>query len=106
VRVAYDLYGGGVKNRHVADLTAVLYAVRGLRDYWEFSAPGRMEIAPDVSFTWHPDATGNQRYLRKRAGHDREVEAALDELLLAPPAGALAAPGNCRSQVEHPSVAC
>ncbi|HEV7404087.1 MAG TPA: nucleoside hydrolase [Chthoniobacteraceae bacterium] len=85
VRVAYDLYGGGVKNRHVADLTAVLYAVRGLRNYWEISAPGRMEIAPDVSFTWQPDPAGHQRYLRKRAGNDRAVEAALEELLLAPP---------------------
>jgi hypothetical protein len=86
VRVAYDLYGGGVKDRHVADLTAVLYAVRGLRDYWEISAPGRMEIAPDVSFTWKPDAAGKQRYLRKRAS-DRAVETALEELLLAPPRG-------------------
>lgn len=86
MRVAYDLYGGGVKNRHVADLTAVLYAVRGLRDYWTISDPGRMEIAADVSFTWKPDPAGNQRYLRKRAS-DRAIEAALDELLLAPPRG-------------------
>jgi hypothetical protein len=85
VRVAYDLYGGGVKDRHVADLTAVLYAVRGLRDYWEISAPGRMEIAPGASFTWQPEAAGKQRYLRKRPGNDRAVEAALEELLLAPP---------------------
>lgn len=86
VRVAYDLYGGGVKNRHVADLTTILYAVRGLRDYWDLSAPGRMEIAADVSFTWQPDPVGKQRYLKKRAG-DRAIEAVLDELLLAAPKG-------------------
>jgi hypothetical protein len=46
-----------------------------------------MEIAPGVSFTWKPDAAGKQRYLWKRAGNDRAVEAALEELLLAPPGG-------------------
>ena len=85
VRVAYDLYGGGVKNRHVADLTTVLYAVRGLRDYWDVSAPGHMEIQPDASFVWVPEEHGRQRYLRKRGDNDRAIEAALDELLLQPP---------------------
>ena len=41
VRRAYEHYfKGQLKNRHVADLVTVLYAVRGLRDYWDIEAKG------------------------------------------------------------------
>ncbi|MEW6307012.1 MAG: nucleoside hydrolase [Verrucomicrobiota bacterium] len=90
VRRAYEHYfGGTAKNRHVADLASVLYAVRGPRDYWDVSPPGRMDLRPDITFDWKSAADGNQRYLLKKQRdgkpNDRYVESALDELLLQPP---------------------
>lgn len=90
VRIAYEVYlGGPGRTRHVADLVAVLYAVRGPRDYWDLSAPGQMDIAPDCAFTWKADPGKNQAYLLKKQvngqPYDRHVETTLDELLLVPP---------------------
>lgn len=90
VRRAYEHYfGGTAKNRHVADIATVLYAVRGLRDCWDVSEPGTMDLRPDMSFEWKPVADGNQRYLLKkqRAGkpNDRHVESVLEELLVQAP---------------------
>jgi len=86
VRRAYELYfGGPAQNRHVADLTAVLYATRGLTDCWDLSEPGQMNLHPDMTFTWSPAATGHHRYLRKKPNNDRHVEAVLNQLLIAAP---------------------
>lgn len=86
VRRAYEHYfGGTAKNRHVADLATVLYAVRGLSDCWDLSEPGRMELKEDMTFVWRFDATGRQRYLLKKTDNDRHVEAVLDSLLVAEP---------------------
>jgi hypothetical protein len=90
VRRAYEYYfGGKLKNRHVADLTTVLYAVRGLRDYWNLSAPGTMDLHDNMTFDWHPAADGKQSYLKKKMRdgrpNDRDIESALDELLTRPP---------------------
>ena len=86
VRRAYEHYfGGTANNRHVADLATVLYAVRGLSDCWDISAPGRMELKPDMTFDWQPTADGNQRHLLKKPANDRYVESVLDELLIATP---------------------
>lgn len=90
VRRAYEVYlGGPGRSRHVADLVAVLYAVRGLRDYWNLSEAGWMDIAPDCAFTWRYDPSKQQAYLLKKQinGHpnDRHVEAVLDELLVRRP---------------------
>jgi inosine-uridine nucleoside N-ribohydrolase len=89
VRVAYEVYlGGPGRTRHVADLVAVLYAVRGLRDYWNLSEPGWMDIAPDCAFTWRPDASKQHGYLLKKQvkgqPNDRHIETTLDELLVQP----------------------
>jgi hypothetical protein len=90
VRMAYFHYfGGQQKSRHVADLTTVLYAVRGLRDYWNLSPPGRMNLQPDTKFDWQFTAEGNQSFLLKQLvdgkPNDRSIEAVLDGLLLQPP---------------------
>ena len=89
VRRAYEHYFGGVaRNRHVADLATVLYAVRGLTDCWDLSAPGRMELKENMTFTWSEQADGKQRYLLKKqtngTPNDRHVEATLNKLLIAP----------------------
>jgi len=90
VRRAYDVYlGGPGRSRHVADLVAVLYAVRGLRDYWNLSETGWIDIAPDCAFAWKSDAAKQQAYLIKKQvngmPNDRYVEQTLDDLLLVQP---------------------
>lgn len=90
VRIAYELYFGGVaKNRHVADLTTVLYAVRGLGDYWGIEDQGAMELKPNMTFEWNYDSDRDHAYLLKKpddpaASHER-VEQAINDLMLAPP---------------------
>jgi len=91
VRRAYEHYFGGLaKNRHVADLATVLYAVRGTRDCWNLSEPGRMDLQASMTFEWQFLPEGRQRYLLKRQRdgqpNDRHVEAVLDQLLVQPPA--------------------
>ena len=86
VRRAYEHYfGGKAKNRHVADLATVLYAVRGLTDCWDISEPGRMDLKPDMKFDWQPGTDGRQRYLLKKADNDRHVEAVLNDLMISAP---------------------
>lgn len=86
IRRAYEHYfDGTARDRHVADLATVLYAVRGLTDCWNLSAPGRMDLREDMTFTWIPDPAGRQRHLLKKPGNDRHVESVLEDLLLAPP---------------------
>lgn len=91
VRRAYELYfDGRPKNRHVADLATVLYAVRGLRDYWDIETDGYMDIHPDMTFEWRFDKDSDQAYLKKRnrkgKPNDHYVEEVLDELLTKEPA--------------------
>lgn len=92
VRRAYDAYFGVPgKSRHVADLVTVLYAVRGLGEWWDLHEGGRMVLQADMTFDWRDDAPGPpQAYLLKKRpldpANDRRVEAVLDELLLQPPA--------------------
>jgi inosine-uridine nucleoside N-ribohydrolase len=89
VRMAYFHYFGAQKSRHVADLTTVLYAVRGLRDYWDIQTKGRMDLHPDMKFEWQPGEESGQAYLLKRRvdgqPNDRVIERVLDELLIQPP---------------------
>jgi hypothetical protein len=79
LRLSYALYfGGEAKDRHVADLVAVLFAARGLGERWGF-VKGRMDLKPDMTFEWRNE--GNQGYLLKKAP-DREIEKELEALLL------------------------
>ena len=89
VRAAYSHYfGGTIKKRHVADPTTVLYAVRGLHDYWDISK-GTMDLSPDMTFTWQNDPQARQTHLLKKqkngVPNDREIEKVLEGLLLQPP---------------------
>lgn len=91
VRRAYELYfDGKLKNRHVADLATVLYAVRGLRDYWDIQTNGHMNLHPDMTFEWEFDKDMNQAYLLKKQRdgkpNDHYVERVLDSLLVQAPA--------------------
>lgn len=90
VRRAYEHYfDGNLKDRHVADLVTVLYAVRGQRDYWDIQTRGQMNLQPDMTFHWNPETDKDQAYLLKKVRegkpNDRDIEAALDVLLLQAP---------------------
>jgi hypothetical protein len=90
VRVAYALwFGGEPKDRHVADQTAVLFAVRGLGDYWEAETRGWIDLQPGMTFRWRYNRDGRQGYLLKRlvAGrsNDRAIERVIEGLMLQPP---------------------
>jgi hypothetical protein len=90
VRIGYEAYSRGeARDRHVADLTTVLYAVRGLRDYWDAQSTGAMEINHDMTFVWNPEKNRQQAYLLKRVdstgqANDRYVEEEINRLLLQP----------------------
>jgi inosine-uridine nucleoside N-ribohydrolase len=82
LRAAYELYFGGVaKDRHVADPTAVLYAVRGRRDYWDAETRGYMDLKQDMTFEWKFGRDPGQGYLIKRAP-DRMIERVLEDLMM------------------------
>lgn len=90
VRRAYEHYfDGKLNDRHVADLVTILYAVRGKRDYWDIQSKGHMSLQPDMTFTWNSDTDKKQAYLLKKSRNgqtnDRDIEAALDVLLIQPP---------------------
>lgn len=90
VRVAYEHYFGGTpKKRHVADPATVLYAVRGLRDYWDIQTKGWMDLRPNMTFEWKTDREAQQAYLLKKrkndVPNDRMIESVLETLLLQPP---------------------
>lgn len=92
VRQAYEHYfGGTARDRHVADLATVLYAVRGVTDCWNISPPGRMNLREDMTFSWVPDPAGRQAYLLKKyidgQPNDHHVENILEKLLVRPRAG-------------------
>lgn len=91
VRIGYEAYfGGEAKDRHVADQTAVLFAVRGLRDYWDIEAKGFMDLQPDNTFTWSY-AEDRHEYLLKRLvdgkANDRAIEQVIERLMMHRPAG-------------------
>ena len=90
VRMGYELwFGGEAKSRHVADPTTVLFAVRGLRDYWDAETNGFMELRPDMTFRWSYDADRAQGYLLKKkvngTSNDREIERIIEDLMIQPP---------------------
>jgi hypothetical protein len=93
VRVAYALYfGGEPKDRHVADQTAVLFAVRGRRGRWDEETAGRLDLRPDMTFEWRTDRDSEQSYLLKPSPPtDRAIEREIEDLMMRPP-GATSAP--------------
>jgi hypothetical protein len=90
IRAAYALwFGGEPQDRHVADQTTVLFAVRGLRDYWQAETKGWMDLKPDMTFRWRYDCKAQQGYLLKRKidgqPNDRAIERVIEELMLHSP---------------------
>jgi inosine-uridine nucleoside N-ribohydrolase len=88
VRKAYELWLTHHKKttHHSADLTAVLYAVRGLGEYWTSVSGGRLAVKPDGYSEWVPGSKSQQSYLVKKMDFG-ELARQLDELLIQAPAG-------------------
>jgi len=87
IRLGYELYFGGVaKDRHVADQTTVLAAVRGPEKFWDVKEGGMMDLAADMTFSWKSMEGGKQAYVLKRKdnrnGIDREVEKVIEGLMM------------------------
>ena len=83
VRTAYFHYNG-LKNRESWDHTAVLYAVRGLRDYWELSKSGFNLIHWDGFNEWIRTEDKNHAYLVEKM-KPSDLAAEIEELMIAPP---------------------
>ncbi|MCL4206686.1 MAG: nucleoside hydrolase [Pirellulaceae bacterium] len=84
VRRAYELYRGQVGGtRESWDQSAVLYAVRGLGNYWSLSPPGRVSARNGVS-SFQPVPAGSHTYLIKKAD-PKEIAAELDGLMARTP---------------------
>ncbi|UVI28893.1 nucleoside hydrolase [Paenibacillus spongiae] len=81
VRDAYERYLGEPGSRNSWDLTAVLYGVRGLRDYWEAVTGGSVQVAADGETIWHDTADKGHSYLVQRMDPETMREL-LDELLV------------------------
>lgn len=79
VTMAYQLYG--TDGRDSWDPATVLYTVRGARDYWRESPPGRVSIDDQGFSLWRCAEHGNHRYLVPCAPKERIAEV-LDALLL------------------------
>ncbi|MCC5929309.1 MAG: nucleoside hydrolase [Cyclobacteriaceae bacterium] len=88
VRRSYELHRGraGRENwdHHTADLTAVLLAVRGLKDYWDIEKDGYIDIQADCSFIWRKKAGARQGYIVQKMNRT-ELGNIMEELLIAPP---------------------
>lgn len=87
VRAGYFHYfDGQIKDRHVADQTAVLYAVRGATNYWDSEEKGYMDLKPDNTFEWKYDKDSAQAYLLKRKENtnelDRKIENEIEALMM------------------------
>jgi len=99
VRRAYELYFGGTpQDRHCADLTTVLFAVRGATGYWDTVTTGCMYFVDTMSeFEWHATPELDQDYLVPYGGHDvytneAYLEELLEDLMIAPPAAGAPTP--------------
>ncbi len=98
VRVAYELFfGGEAKDHHCADLSTVLYAVRGLgsgnQRYWELET-GRISMKEGAKFSWETGDFPGRKEARLVDALTRpdagllslpEVEKVISDLLIAAP---------------------
>ncbi len=95
VREGYRLYGKGEPfNRSSWDLTAVVYAVEGLGDFFSYSTPGKNQVFNDGANAWHfGDAKGDVFLKLKDSGARARLRTQLNTMLVA-------APAECTLHVE------
>lgn len=86
VRACYQHFNG-LQNREAWDPTAVLYAVRGTRDYWRLSEPGFCLMHARVSHgfnEWLASPAMRHRYLIETMPPER-LGTIIEDLMLEPP---------------------
>ncbi len=81
VRKAYELFLGQSGARHSWDLTAILYGIRGLQQYWDAEEGGRVSVATDGANQWCNNELKMHRYLKRKMDPDKLAQL-LDELLI------------------------
>lgn len=83
VRVAFETNPmvDSVKNRHSWDQTAVLYAVRGSKDYWEVKK-GLISITEDGKNTWSEDGDKHGYLVAKKP--IQEMKKIIEDMMVAP----------------------
>jgi len=85
VAEAYYLYKPPPHERPSWDLTSVLYAVLGDRNFFELSAPGVVTIAEDGFTRFDPSTNGHHRFLELNDIQAVRVREALVQLASQPP---------------------
>lgn len=86
VRAAYHHYHG-LKDRESWDQSAVLYAIRGARDYWTLSEPGFCLMHARVTHgynEWIPSPGQRHRYLVEKMP-PQELGEIIEDLMVTPP---------------------
>jgi inosine-uridine nucleoside N-ribohydrolase len=82
---AYNLYLPRGDDRPSWDPTAVLYAIRPDRGYFQLSEPGRVTLGPKNITVFTPSPDGKCRFLVLPAGQPARVQAVLESLASEPP---------------------
>lgn len=85
VRTAY-FHFNGLNNRESWDHTAVLYAVRGLRDYWDIGTGGYLHVNQDGSNEWRTTEEVQHSYLIEKMA-PADLARIIEDLMLKPPEG-------------------
>ncbi len=88
VREAYRLYGKGVEpfNRASWDLTAVVYAVEGLSDYFSLSTAGTNHVSSNGYNSWQNGGAKRDYYLKLKDSDARyRLRDRLNDILRAAP---------------------
>ncbi|HRO47278.1 nucleoside hydrolase [Agriterribacter sp.] len=84
--IAYKSYAKMPYDRQTWDLTAVLYAVEGAKDYFSVSEPGTIEVMADAFTSFNPGTNGKHHYLKVNAEQAERVKRRFIELITTPPA--------------------
>jgi inosine-uridine nucleoside N-ribohydrolase len=88
IRRAYQLHRERDRkshwNHHTADLAAVMFAVRGLNDYWSISPAGYVDIKKNCSFAWKTNPAGKQKYIIQKMDRVKFAHC-MESLLIQPP---------------------
>ncbi|HXR75482.1 MAG TPA: nucleoside hydrolase [Bryobacteraceae bacterium] len=82
---AFKIFQPAGKDRPNWDSTAVLYAIRPDRGYFDLSEPGRVSLGPKHTTVFTPDPNGNCRYLILKSDQILRVEAVIETLVSEPP---------------------
>ncbi len=86
VRIGYETYFRSPgKSRQSWDQIAVLFAVRGLSDYWNIETTGYCHVFPDGSNEWRSSPDKSQSYLKLKMSV-KKLSRVIEDLMIKGPA--------------------